>query len=230
MPAVPARDDVLGPVVIEGSGGQIDNLPSSIDDLRLACLVRKTHDGVGVGHIQTAADERHAERGVQSFEESRPCFRDAVAVRVAQQRDAVCARNASTGTLHGFLHDPALDAFAVLGLRWRVGLCDQDIAVGQDIEPARMIEAVRIGRDRESCSRRRRGTHWPTPGRGDVDGRQHGVIRRRQCRMGAHAILHRQGGSFSTAGDAQKNYGRQKRGGCNTHDETPVGITRVKPD
>jgi hypothetical protein len=45
------------------------------------------------------------------------------------------------GALHHQPHDPALDALAVVGLRRGVGLGHQHVAVGQHIEPARMVEA-----------------------------------------------------------------------------------------
>ena len=63
--------------------------------------------------------------------------------RVAQQRDPVGARDRGARLRHLLLHDPALDALGVLGLGRRVGLGDQHVAVGQHVQPARVLEPVR---------------------------------------------------------------------------------------
>jgi hypothetical protein len=49
------------------------------------------HHAVGVADIERVAHERHAEQLVQSLHENFAPFGDAVAIRVAQQRDAVGA-------------------------------------------------------------------------------------------------------------------------------------------
>ena len=66
---------------------------------------------------------------------------DAVAVRVAQQRDAVGAGHRAAGLLLVALEEPALDALVVLGPRRRVGLGHEHVAVRQHVEPARMDRA-----------------------------------------------------------------------------------------
>ena len=50
-------------------------------------------------------------------------------------------------TLLRLLHDEGPDALVVLGPRRRVGLGDQDVAVGQHVQPARMVEARGVGAD-----------------------------------------------------------------------------------
>ena len=69
----------------------------------------------------------------------------AVAVGIAQQRDAIGARHTGAGSLHEEAHRPALEALAVLRTRRRIGLGDQHVAIGQHVEPARMIQVLGEG-------------------------------------------------------------------------------------
>ena len=70
----------------------------------------------------------------RSSTNTRPRLGDAVAVRVAQQRDAVRARHGRAGVLHEpcFMNQPLMP-LPVLGPRRRVGLGDQHVAVGQHV-------------------------------------------------------------------------------------------------
>ena len=91
--AIAAGNDVLGPVMVDRARGQVDDLYAGRGDLRIARLVGKAHDRIGVGDIEFVADERHAEGRIQSGQKHGSRVRDAVAVGVAQQRDAVGAGN-----------------------------------------------------------------------------------------------------------------------------------------
>ena len=75
-------------------------------------------------------------------QQRRALIGDAVAVGVAQQRDAIGARHRGPRALHRLLHEEALDALAVLGPLGRRGFGDQHVAVRQHVQPARMIEPV----------------------------------------------------------------------------------------
>ena len=79
--------------------------------------------------------------GIQSLQKYSACFRDAVAIRIAQQGDAISACYTRTGTFHHPFHNLALDACAVFRLGRRIGFGNQHIAVGKHIEPAWVIEA-----------------------------------------------------------------------------------------
>ena len=89
---------------------------------------------------------------------------DAVAVGVAQQRDAVGARRRrrrpSSSTC--FMTQP-LTPLPSSGLRRRIGLGDQHVAVRQHVEPARMVEAGGEGADRAGPARPPASRRRPSP-------------------------------------------------------------------
>ena len=150
--------------------------------------VGNAHDRVGVGDVERVADERHAERRVAVLSRNgRLHLGDAVAVGVAQQRDAIRARHRAAGLLLVPLEEPALDALAVLGPRRRVGLGDEHVAVRQHVEPARMIEAARECGDGRAAGGGRRRAVGPADGFDDVDRGKERRLRLRQGRLGADA-------------------------------------------
>ena len=108
-------------------------------DTRGAGFVVETEDRIGIGDIEIGADERHSEWRVESSDEGRSHIGDAVIVRIAQKHDTVSARDRRTGLLHEKLHEKTLDTLSEFGLRRRCGFRDEDIAVGQNMEPARVI-------------------------------------------------------------------------------------------
>ena len=67
-----------------------DQLARGVDP-GLALAVRETHDAIGVGNVELVADERHAERLVQVFEEGLTDLGRAISVSVTQQRESVGA-------------------------------------------------------------------------------------------------------------------------------------------
>ena len=133
-------------------------------------LVGKAHDRVGIGDIELVADQRHAERRVQAFEEDASGLGDAVAVGVAQQRDAVGARRRRRrrASCTSFVH-PAPDALAVIRLRRRVGFGHQHVAVRQHIDRARMIEPGRERVDGHAVGGDRLAAVRPADGGRDID-------------------------------------------------------------
>jgi hypothetical protein len=73
--------------------------------------------------------------------------RDAIAVGVAQQRDAIGARHRAASFLLKAFEEPALHALAVLGPRRCIGLGDEHIAIREHVQPARVIEIAGEGLD-----------------------------------------------------------------------------------
>ncbi len=233
--AVAAGDDVLGPVVIDRAARQVDDLASRLADSRLARLVREAHDRVGVGDVEVVADERHAERRHQPFEEGGTALRDAVAVAVAQQGDPVRARHAGAGARHHLLHDPALDAAAVF-LGRRVGLGDEHVAVRQHVKPARMRQAGRVRRDRQAARGSGPRARRPADGGCDVDGRKDGLHRRRQSRARADARAFRQARHLAACGQSdngqaeEQSSGNGHRESCRAGETSLEGKTRARVD
>ncbi|MCY1445413.1 hypothetical protein D9M71_619250 [compost metagenome] len=93
----------------------------------------KTQQFVGVGDVQVLAYQCHAEGGVEPFDEGNAYLGDAIMVGITQQGDAVGAGRAGSCALHHFLHGPAAQALAVVGLGWCAGFGHQDVAVGQQV-------------------------------------------------------------------------------------------------
>ena len=189
--------------MIEGTSRQVRELGSSRGDLAVAGAVGKFHDRIGIGDIEVVADERHAERRIQSLEESGSGFRNAVAVGIPQQRDAVGAGRAGAGAAHDQFRDPALDTSILAGPFRCVGFGDQHIAVGQDIHRSRMIEPSGKRVDRHSVGRNRLAAGGPANGLGDVDGWYQRFFRLDQCGLGAKGLPDRSGFLIVAAGQRQ---------------------------
>ena len=164
------RDQTLGPVMIDGATGQIRDLGRRPLNRGRALVVAHPHDRVAVGDVKLVADERHAERRHQIGQKHRANFRDAVAVHIAQQHDAIRARHRAAGPLLELLEEPALDAFrSVVRPRRRVGLGDEHIAIRQHVQPAGMIQSARECDDLCSGCRDRRAARRPPFGGDDFD-------------------------------------------------------------
>ena len=71
------------------AGLEVDQLAPRRGDAGRARRVGEGDHAIGVADVERVAQQRHAERLVQPFQEHLPDFGDAVAIRVAQQRDAV---------------------------------------------------------------------------------------------------------------------------------------------
>ena len=99
------------------------------------------YDAVGVADIEGVAEQRHAERLAQSLHENFALFGDAVAIDIAQQRDAVGAFAERPCTPHRCLHRVAEHVADRAGDLVRLG--NQDVAIGQHVDPARMLQAGR---------------------------------------------------------------------------------------
>ncbi len=190
-PALGIGDDVLGPVVVQGAGRKIGQGLALRLDPGLPVLVGKAHDAVRVGDVERALDQRHAEGRMEPVEEDRPRLGRAVAIRVAQEGDPVGARHAGAGPAHDQPHHEAPDPAALVRPPRGIGLGDQHVAVGQDIEPARMVEAVGEELRREPRGGGRALAGPPAVGWCNVDGRQQGPLRCRQLGIWAEAGWHR---------------------------------------
>src|SRR5215831_9021936 len=62
--------------------------------------VRKGYDTIGIAHKKGLALQRHAKRLAQAFEQGLADFGAAVAIGVAQQRNAIWTRTDGSGALH----------------------------------------------------------------------------------------------------------------------------------
>ena len=167
-------------MVIQGAPRQVDDLDRLRLDRRFAIYITKAQQPVGVGDVQVIADQGHAKGRIEVFQEYRAGFGDAIVVAVAQQRDAVRAWHRGAGAAHDFLDDPALDAFVVIGFGRGVGFGDQHVAIGQHVQPARVIEVLGKCGDLGAIGRHGFGAVRPADGRGDVH-------RRQQCLVGFRA-------------------------------------------
>ena len=205
----------LRPVIVDGPRRQLGHLGPLSRDLGSAVLVIESQQRVGVGDVELVADQRHAEGRVQPLQEHALGLGHAIAIRVTQQHDAVRARHARAGAIHGPDHDlspdPAHHATASrrLFLLRRVGLGDEHIAVRQDVEPARMIEPGGVGADREPVGGLGRLALLPASCLGDVERRDEPLFRRGQGGIGTLRRLLGQFGAVAAA--RQQKHERRRR-------------------
>ena len=87
---------------------QVGDLHAWRVDLSFPVRIGEAHDRVGIGDVEVVADKRHAERRVEVFEENGSRFRNAIAVGVAQERDAVRARDAGPRPLLRHVQETSL--------------------------------------------------------------------------------------------------------------------------
>jgi hypothetical protein len=127
-------------------------------------------DPVRVADVERVADERHAEGLVQALQEGLAGLGGAVAVRVAEQRDPVGADAQRGGAPHRRGHGVVEDAPRPAA-RHGQGLGDQDVAVGQDVHPAGMLEAGSEGVDLQPGGGDRGLSRVPAAGRRHLEGR-----------------------------------------------------------
>ncbi len=167
-----------------------DELPSRCGDAAGARRVGEGHHAVGVADVEGIAHKRHAEGLALALQKHLACFRHAVAIGVAQQRDAVGAHPHGVGAFHRADHGVVEDG---PGRAVRAhGLGDQHIAIGQHLDPARMIEAARERIDLETGRRDRRLSRAPALGRRHLQGRDGALwSRRRYHRLAAPRRLGR---------------------------------------
>jgi hypothetical protein len=191
-------------VAVNRAGRQIHHLDAGRGHLHCALAIGEAHKRIGSGDIKIVADERHAEWGIQPVQEDGARVYNAIAINVAEQGDAVGAGHGRPRPFHDQLHNPASEAFAILGPGRGIGLGDEDVAIGEDIEPAGVIKAGRISAHRQARCHHRSRTAKPALGRGDVDGGKQGGIWCRERRLGAEPGTFWQGGLFSTAGETQE--------------------------
>jgi hypothetical protein len=119
-------------------------------DAGVAVGVGEGHQRVGVADIERAVEHRHAERVVQAVEEHVAGLGDAVAVGIAQQGNPVRAVAEGRGPAHGGRHRIVEDRTDAA--RHRKRLRGQHVAIGQDVDPARMLEAGGEGVDLQARS------------------------------------------------------------------------------
>ena len=82
--AVAARQQILRPVVIDGSGGKVDHLVTDVVDRSRAGTIRKRPYRIGIRDVQRVTDQCHAERRMEMLQKRAAEFRNAVTVRIAQ--------------------------------------------------------------------------------------------------------------------------------------------------
>ena len=200
--------------MVERAARQVGDLRAVVRYARLPRLVMKAHHRVGIGHVEILAHERHAIRRVETFEERRAKVDDSVAVAVTQKRDAIRASVIRAGALLHDLVDPPFDPFAVLGLRRRVGLGNQDVAVRQHIHRTRMLKSVGESLDLQSLRSDRLRILRPAFGRRDVD-----CGNDRLRRLGQRRIrpLSRRKRKLRHVPAARKGYGDHGRARCAKH-------------
>ena len=196
-------------MVVARAGRQFDDAFGRRTDAGLSGAVRHAHERVGVGDVERVAQQRHAVRRMQTRHEHAARFRDAIAITVTQQRDAIGARHACAGAFQDDPHKPIAQTPLLVGaIRGCVGLQQRAhrrwAARKASADAASPARTRRLGsRLRLSAFRRR-----TTLGAGAmcISGNR---LRMgfRQCRSGPEAGFARQIGSAVT-GDEHGKSGR----------------------
>ncbi|OIQ65145.1 hypothetical protein GALL_532980 [mine drainage metagenome] len=168
-------------MVVDRPAGQIKNLLGRALGHGVAVGIGQADDRIVIGHIEAGPDQGHAEGTLQVLCEDRAQIGHAVAIGVAQQDDLVGALFQGAGRLLHPLGDPVFQARGLGGLGG--GFRGEDVAVGQDIEPAGMVQARGEGRDREAGGRLGLGPSRPGDGLGDIHRRQQTLVGRGQVRL-----------------------------------------------
>ena len=176
----------LGPVVVDGVR-QVGELHPQVGDPGFTRHVAVAHDIPGIGDIQVIPHPLHAKRRVQPFQEH-VLLPLASGVGSAQQGDAVAA----LAGLAGLPLDHPRDELLRRGHRrgaGRVGLHHQHIAVGQDQQLARVLQAIGDLLDLQALGHRRLGLSRPAHAFRYLHRRQKEVLRFRKRRIGAGLLL-----------------------------------------
>ena len=168
--------------MVIAAGRQVDDLLGRRGDLCRAVLIGKGNDGVGIGHIKFAIDQRHAKGRSQPGQEGRLRFGDAIAIVIAQQRDTVGAWTSAPACFEQ-AHEQAAEAETLIRLRRCVAFGHQHIAVGQHMQPARMIQPGGKFVHRHSVGGLGHSALRPWRRLGDVYGRQQRRVR--LCSVGS---------------------------------------------
>ncbi|CVA09801.1 Uncharacterised protein [Serratia marcescens] len=165
---------------------QIGQLFTRIADARFARLIGVLHDVAGVGHIQGVANQLHAERRIEPFEEDM-LFPAAIG-GWAQQGNPVAPFAAFTGLA---LHQTG-DQLLGRAHRFRarpVGFHHQNIAVGQGKQLARVQQTVRHLIDFQAFGHFRHLILLPADALWHLHRRHQEVLRRRQRRIRPHLLF-----------------------------------------
>ena len=95
--AIRTRQQGLGPMMINGSARKVRQLGAGSGDAGLPFLIGIAHDGIGVRNVEIIADQCDAERRIEVVQEDGSLIGNAIAIGVAQQRDAVSALGCGAG-------------------------------------------------------------------------------------------------------------------------------------
>ncbi len=203
--------------MVDRTSRQIHHLDAGRRDARVAGGIGESQHRVGVGHVEIVAHQHHAERRVQPFQQHRAQVRHSVTIGVAQQRDAVGAGHTSARPFHHQAHQPTLDALGVFGLGRSVGLRHQHIAVGQHMQPARVVQAAGERGHARARRRLRRRTGRPTLGGRDIHGRNQRLPWWWQRGLWPRAGRDRQRGHLTAGGECQNHHANQRGARARSH-------------
>ncbi|MCY1546231.1 hypothetical protein D9M68_822200 [compost metagenome] len=134
-------------MVIQIARRQIDNLLRRGSYTGAAALIGEGDEGIGVGDVDPAVREGHAEGRIQSLQKCPAHVGGAISVSVAQERDPIGAFGCRAGTLHCGAHDQFAEAEPTPLLFRRITFSNQHIAIGQDVQPTGVVETCGEGID-----------------------------------------------------------------------------------
>ena len=164
-------------MLVVSPGGKRRDLFALLADAFGPRLIVETQNCIGICDIEIGPDERHPEWRVETGDERHLHVGHSVSVRVAQQCDAVCAWYGRARFFHEQFHEEAFDPLSQFRLRRGGGFRHEHIAIGQDVEPAGVLQTAGKRSDRKPLRRNGCKAAWPTGRRRDIESRQE-VLRR----------------------------------------------------
>src|SRR5437660_10580245 len=125
--------------MIDRAARKISQLGAQGGNAGLSFLIGIADDGISVRDIKVVADQGHAERRVEMVQEHGSQLGDAVAIGVAQQRNAVCVLGLGSGEP---LYPASDDVLGPVNRRlWTVALNHQHVSIWENVEGPRMLKA-----------------------------------------------------------------------------------------
>ena len=170
--------------------GKIGDLAPFTGKSRCAKFVIEGEHLVVIGDVQRAIPPGEAGRRIETLPQDEPAFRNTVTIAIAQQHDLVGAFPPGPGLAEQETGNEIAEevAFAAIDLG-RAGQRDQDIAIRQSLQRARMIEPIGKPGDCQSLGSGRQFIVTPADRLGNRDRGNAFFFGFVERRVGAHRLV-----------------------------------------
>jgi hypothetical protein len=194
--------------MIDRAARKVGQVGAGGGDAGLPFLIGIADDGVGVGDIKIIANQSDAKGRIEVIQEDGSLIGNAIAIGVAQQRDAVSALGCGAGEPRYPGSDYVL--WAVDRRFWTIALNHQHVSVWEDVERPWMREASGQCMDLQSL-RHRRSFLFPPDDSRYPDRRYQILLQCGQRGIGAD-FFPRVTALIVTAGESKSGHGDKEKG------------------